>query len=246
MKKEELKKYLEEELSDKERNALEKELADDPFFSESMEGLEQWKAGTTQSVDALEKELHQQVDKKVSRVDRKGRVWEMPLFRILLAAACITGICLFSLNYFLNERAGSEKIFAYYYKPLTNPDATVRGENAPMSKTESQAVKSYETENYKQAIYYYKKLSDLQPNNQKYALFLGISYLANHQPEQAIEVLNKTYSENTNYDNDKNWYLALAYIRMNNMAAAKSILQQLSSIDSYYKEPATELLKALN
>jgi tetratricopeptide (TPR) repeat protein len=243
MKKEDLKKYLEEELSGAEKHALEKKLADDPFFSEGLEGLRQWKADTGQPFDELSAALDKQVDEAQPTAER---VIRMPWVRLVLIAASLAGICFFSLQYFFNARDTSEKIFAAYFKPLSHPDMTVRGEDTSISQTEPAAVRSYEHENYKQAIYYYKAILEKQPDNEKHMLFLGISYLANHQPELAIGILNKGFAKYPEFENDRNWYLALAYLRVNNTPATKSILQELKNGDSYYKEMAAGLLKELH
>jgi predicted Zn-dependent protease len=243
MKKEDLKKYLEEELTDTEKNALEKILADDPFFAEGLEGLKQWKADTGQPLDDLNAALDKQVDAAQPGAERMIR---MPWVRLVLIAASLAGICFFSLQYFFTGRDTSEKIFAVYFKPLSHPDMTVRGENSSYSQPEPAAVRSYEHENYKQAIYHYKALLEKQPGNEKHRLFLGIAYLANHQPELAIELLNKGFTEYPEFENDRNWYLALAYLRINNTAATKSILLELEKGDSYYKDMAAGLLKELH
>jgi hypothetical protein len=64
MEKDELRKYLEEELSDKEKNALERKMSDDPFFADSVDGLQQWKSDTGKNINDLEDELNKKIDKK--------------------------------------------------------------------------------------------------------------------------------------------------------------------------------------
>jgi tetratricopeptide (TPR) repeat protein len=242
MNKDDLKKYLEEGLSEKEKNAIERELSDDPFFADSVEGLQDWKKDTGKDITSLENELETRVD----NIPAKKNIFRMPVFRMLLVAACLFVICFLALDHLFEKRQTTEQLFATYFKPLTHPDMIVRGEEDLTEKKESMAVRSYEAENYKQAIFYYKQLLETQPENEKHKLFLGIAFLANHQPEQAIEILNRSFTQETRYENDRNWYLALSYLRLNNLDAARPILEQLSSASSYYTEPAAELLKAIN
>lgn len=93
MKKEELKKYLEQTLSDKERNALEQEMQDNPFLNEATEGLEAWHQQGSANFDTLNNELDKSIDNKIASKNIEiKKVARMPIFRIMAIAAGIIGI----------------------------------------------------------------------------------------------------------------------------------------------------------
>ena len=239
-----IKKYLANELSPEKRNAFEQEMENDPFLMEAIEGLSINDEQLTMSkLNAIEYDLHAKIDSKMNE-PRKGKVISMSFFRYA-AAACIIGIIGFA-SYkmiFVSKQLDEQAIYASYFKPLTNPDATVRGENG--ATDESQAIQAYEKEDYFEAVNAYQKLVANNPDNVKNNLFLGISYLGTNQPKKAIDVLNKiTTSEEFHFDIQ--WYLALAYIKNKEIQNAQTTLSNLSKEENYYQKEAQEILDKLD
>lgn len=239
-----VKKYLANELSPQERNAFEQEMENDPFLMEAIEGLSmvnnQW---SMDAIEKVEEEVNHKIDMKINE-PKKGKVVSMSFFRYA-AAACIIGIIGFA-SYkmiFVTKQLDEQAIYASYFKPLTNPDATVRGENG--ATDESQAIQAYEKEDYFEAVNAYQKLVANNPDNVKNNLFLGISFLGTNQPKKAIDVLNKiTTSEEFHFDIQ--WYLALAYIKNKELQNAQTTLSNLTKEENYYQKEAQEILDKLD
>lgn len=239
-----VKKYLANQLSPEERNAFEQEMENDPFLMESIEGLSvvngQW---SIDAVEKVEQEINHKIELKVNE-QKKAKVISMSFFRYA-AAACVIGIiCFTSYNlFFVTKQLDEQAIYASYFKPLTNPDATVRGENG--ATEESIAVQAYEKEDYFEAVNAYQKLVANNPDNVKNNLFLGISFLGTNQPKKAIDVLNKiTNSEEFHFDIQ--WYLALAYIKNKELQNAQTTLSNLTKEENYYQKEAQEILDKLD
>ncbi len=250
MNKHELKKYLEEQLSNEEKNKLEQTYSDNPFLDEALDGLTEWKENKTISFDNLQQELDDKIDKvrneQTTIVTKKKSILRMPIFRVIAVAAAIVGILFFSVNFLFEKRKHSEKIYASYFKVLTHPDGVVRSDEASNDNNyTSQAIQYYEQENYKKAIEYYNKALEQNPNNEKNILFLGVSYLANFQPEKAIEVLKDATTTDNNYLDDRNWYLAMAYLKIKDLDNARVYFKKLSNTKSYYTENAKEIIESL-
>lgn len=237
-------RYLRHEMDVAERERFEQQLANDPLLAEGLEGLRQWQeqADSPRPVEALDAELGQLVDELLPPRKRPAKKRQHPGRRLLLAAACLLGLLF--LGYRFWPAPNPEQYYAHYFRPLTHPDMTLRGGSD--SSQANYAVKAYETENYKQAIYHYRKLLDEQPGEEKHRLFLGIAYLANYQPEKAVEILSAPFGVRTEFEDDRQWYLALAYLRINNFAAAKALLNGLANGTSYYREMAGELSNKLD
>jgi tetratricopeptide (TPR) repeat protein len=244
-------KYLNNELSEKERNAVEQFLAENPFWEEGLEGLEQWKEHSNISYNELQTTLHEKIDavtqqKVETTTDNKTQIVRMPIFRIIAVAATIVGILFFSVHYLYEQRMRTENIYAAHFKVLTHPDGTVRGEQLnEEADFSTKATQYYERENYKKAIEYYKKALEQHPNSEKNILFLGVSYLANFEPENAIDVFTSAATSENQYLNDRNWYLAMAYLKIKNVDLAKGILVQLSKSESFYTQSSKEILEEL-
>jgi tetratricopeptide (TPR) repeat protein len=121
----------------------------------------------------------------------------------------------------------------------------VRGENSVSNPLLEKAEKAYNELDYPNAILYYKQLLNKDPNQDKYILFLGVSYLADNQTEQAIRLFNNSPYKNSMYAEDINWYLALAYIKKGDTQTAAILLQNLAKVSDYYKDQAWALYKKL-
>lgn len=237
-----IKKYLNNELNAEERNAFEREMQDDPFLMEAVEGLESF--SQPQKLDNIQKELEEKIEIRTVPAKTGGKIIFMNVFK-LAAAACVIGIVAFSSwRYIFTKRIVDEQaIYASYFKPLTHPDATVRGENN--SSNDAQAVQAYEKEDYFEAVKQYEKLVADNPDNVKNKLFLGISLLATNQPKKAADVLSSiTTSEEFHYDIQ--WYLALAYIKTKETQKAQDILKNIVHDENYYQHQAKDILAALD
>ena len=91
-----IKKYLANELSPEERNVFEQEMENDPFLKDAIDGFEKSdESWTTKKLDALEENLHTQIDKKVTETESGKKVFFMQFIRYA-AAACIVGIVAFA------------------------------------------------------------------------------------------------------------------------------------------------------
>ncbi|MBK9327911.1 MAG: tetratricopeptide repeat protein [Sphingobacteriales bacterium] len=236
-----IKKYLKNELPPEERNAFEREMQDDPFLMEALDGLESF--NQPPKLEEILRELEVKIDTRTASAKAGGKITFMNVFK-LAAAACVIGIVAFtSWRYVFTKRIVDEQtIYASYFKPLTHPDAAVRGENK--LSNDEQAIQAYEREDYFEAVRQYEKLVADNPANVKNKLFLGISYLATNQPKKAIDVLGSiTTSEEFHYDIQ--WYLALAYIKTKEIQKAQDILQKIVQNENYYQHQAKNILTAL-
>lgn len=244
MNNESLKKYLANELTPEERNAFELEMENDPFLTEAVEGLTIQQSNWDKAqINQLEKNIHTKIEQKITP-HKGGKTISISFFRYAAAAGVIGILALVSWRLFITTKSlNEETIYASYFRPLTHPDGTVRGENNDTNDA-SAAVQAYEKEDYFAAVKYYEKLLKNDSANVKNNLFLGISYLATNQSQKAIEILSKLNSSN-DFQYDIQWYLGLAYLKNKNIPKAQNILQQLIKENNYYKKSSAEILEKL-
>lgn len=239
-----IKQYLSGKLSAEDKYAFELEMENDPFLKEAVEGFELLQADTksfpqseTAITDAIlvdsskGKSVPLQTNDTIARKSSSSR--------LLAMAAVVVGIAL--VLWFLTQSnkqqtLNTDAIYAGYFKPLTHPDALVRGENSNASP----AVEAYEKEDYFEAVNIYRKLVDVDSNNVKNKLFLGISYMSTNQPQKAIATLS-TLLESQEYYHDIRWYLALAYLKTKQIDHAEKLFSQLAKEDNFYQEKAKEI-----
>ncbi|MDB5229046.1 MAG: hypothetical protein JWN78_3239 [Bacteroidota bacterium] len=244
MNNETVKKYLSGEISAEERNAIERKIEDDYILKESIEGLEEFsEVNKDWKINETIIDLANRIDKRSVQLSNK-KIFSLNTLRYA-AAACIIGI--FSMAswriFFINEDIDEDAIYTSYFKPLTDPYGTIRGDNN--NSEDTQAIQAYEKENYFEAVRYYEKLVGDDPQNVKNNLFLGISFMATNQPKKAIGIFNQIITS-VEFHDDIQWYLGLAYIKSKDIQKAKDTLGNLALQESYYQKEAEEVLDKLN
>jgi predicted Zn-dependent protease len=243
MNNEEVKKYLQHH-EQRDEHCPMQALERDHLFYDSIEGLTYFlKNKDLQQIEKLEQELLSNIDQTMQKRLRRRCILFFERIRYS-ATACILGIfgC-FGIQLLKKSTTNSDTLFNTYFKPLTPPDVTIRGEKNPTE--ESAATRAYEREDYYAAIRYYERAIENNPGNIKNHLFLGISLLATHQEQKAIEILGHI-SSSEHYYFDIHWYLALAYIKNKEIENARTELFKLTAQENYYQYGSMLLLEKLN
>lgn len=125
-----------------------------------------------------------------------------------------------------------------YLSPLEN--VVVLDENYPNPMIEGMAA--YDAGNYVVAI---RNLS-LYKNDDNAQLYLGVSLLLNNESSKAVPILEKlSNNDNPVYAESAQWYLALAYLKLNQVKESEVLLEQLSK-EGIYKAKAVQLLGRLD
>lgn len=174
-------------------------------------------------------DFHQDLEEK-----SKLQVSKFNFLRIAagIAALVTLGIWLF------NRPNANEKLYNEYFKP--DPGLpTVMGDND--NYTFYEAMVDYKQGNYNMAIQKWKKLHILKPENDTLNFFIGAAHMANKNPEESINYLEKNQENlNSAFIEETKYFLALAYLHDEKIEKAKEILK-----DSQL-ENAEKLLQELN
>lgn len=108
------------------------------------------------------------------------------------------------------------------------------------------ALNLYKEENYKKAINNFEIVLRDVPQNSKALMYCAVSQLAINKPDAAIANLESILQSGHNlYIPAAQWYIALAYLKKNNKAKAKAMLQEIIKQDSEYKRQAEKTLQDL-
>lgn len=106
---------------------------------------------------------------------------------------------------------------------------------------------AYQNKDYTGAAEQLEKLlaEPNQSNRSEAHLYLGISYLAAGQGQQALAAFGKVSSDSFDRD-DAQWYSALAYIIIDDVVHAKQTLGEIAGKDGHpHRQEATEMLDAM-
>lgn len=121
--------------------------------------------------------------------------------------------------------------------------------NTAQQATWLSAIQAYQRPNYMGAANQFKRLYHQQaPDDFIDAFYIGICYLAAHQPREAIVYLEQSSQRTHNeaWRNNAYWYLGLAYLYNENIQYARNYLEKVAASDSHlHKKDAATLLQEI-
>ena len=161
------------------------------------------------------------------------------------AASIVILVGLGSWFYFFNSpKINTQELYAAYYKPYENiVHPLERGKQ--LEDLESRAFLAYELEDYQLAFELFKELGQ-QKNDSYIAFYNAIVLMQLGNFDEAISLFNG-YIQNDSLLNDRaHWYLALCYLKLNDLEKAKKELDLLIQLKSFNLEKAKELKEKLD
>lgn len=217
------------------------------FEKEAQEG---WKEAGIENWDHIHMKLNADIDRIISQQSTesasvKKRIYSSFPYGIAAIVMIVLGL---SIKFIYQKEPQNVQLFEAYYRPLSGPEDTFRNEEK-LNKSEEKAryaSEAYDEMEYKKAIAFYSELLKESPNNSKYTLFLGLSYINDGKYDDAIILYNSHSPQGISYDDDIAWYLALAHLRKGEIQTSKHLLKSISSnTRNDYSDTAKELIAKL-
>ncbi len=234
-----LEKYLHGELTAKERSEFDALLNSDADFKEEVQFHTDLKSVTEAEDDDQFREMLSDFESK-ARME-KPSVKRFPV-KWLVAASILLVV---GLTYFftIDPSVSTQDLFVSNFEPYRNVVHPVtRGEDATDTKTE--AFSSYQTKDYKTALSLFTKLyTDTQ---EPYYLFYRANALIElNRAEEAIPLLQEHLGTEDSLVKNSRWYLAMAYLKLDDLENTKRMLREVVRNAAYKTEEAQKLLDAL-
>ncbi|WP_299898434.1 hypothetical protein [uncultured Aquimarina sp.] len=161
---------------------------------------------------------------------------------VAVAAIFIAGLFLV-VEY--NQGTNTEQLYATYKNWDELPSLTLRDQNSDLTEIEQQ----FRAENYEESLLLLNTyvLNNDQEVNPQLLMYKGISQLELHKNTAAIDSFTELLESNT-LDADKaHWYLALSYLKNQDVEKAKTELELLLEKPTNFKnKEAKELLSSLH
>ena len=233
--------YLQNSLSEAERQAFEQKLQQMPelktelHFQQSVKEAVVFKEATQLKSRLLKLEDELMADGSgIKPITRPGSHWagKWGLISSMAAALALVAIAF----WFLFSQPNNQELYTAYYQAYPNTeDPITRGEAGELS-----GFQLYEQERYEEAI---EKLE--QRNNETDAFYIAQSYLALGQEEQALEIFSKLSRKDFEYTDASRWYLALLLLKQDKTDEAIVQLKKLAEQPNTYQNKAIELLEEL-
>lgn len=247
-----IERYLDNELSASEREKFEEEVSSNKTLGDALKkqvlvrqlAWKEAKNDYKKTFDSWHDEGEQIQSRKIIRMRRN----------VLAAAAVIIVLVISALalrTLFVPQVFTPQELYAANTSLLPAP-SNFRGNDsnmvisAEMHSYWERGVNYYEDSSFEQANREIETFLSLIPSDveaSQYHLYLGISYLFSDEYEEAL-----THFEQINllgiHRNDAQWYLALTYLKMNEIQALKQALNTIiSTPGQIYGKKAEELLE---
>ncbi len=230
-----IRKWLHQRLNTSEEEAMKTLLNENDQFTEETANEVVKEYGRIELKNRLNKIHVETINEPDERSDSG---WNLGYWAI--AATIIVAV---PLGYWFFYTAPTpEKLFAQNFQPYQVVN-TFRGEEQPIDK----GMDLYASGRYAEAIKAMENaLANDAYNLPQYYFYLGISCLANNNPDKAINYLQKTLSTDNDFMQQANWYIALAYLKKNDKLQAQKVLQEISTTQGAFKQQeAIAILKCL-
>ncbi|MBD1261578.1 hypothetical protein HZY62_13320 [Maribacter polysiphoniae] len=235
-----IEKYIQNRLSPEERVMVDELLHNDIDFQKELTLQANLKK-------AIRKEDDDRFRDLISELESKAKI-EKPITRRSyvkwLAAASV--LLFVGLTYFLtmDQKVSTDDLFASYFEPYRNVVQPLqRGDGYQDEKT--LAFLAYERGEYDTAISLFSNL--YSTTKEPYYLFYKANALLKlKKANEAVPLLLEHLKTNDTLTEKTTWYLALAYLKMNDRPNARKTLEKVIADGKYKSTEAKKLLEAVN
>ena len=232
-----LQKYLDHSLTEEETVLLEKEIKENPDFQRELDEASE----VRKAIIAHKKEQLRTTFKTLEQSQKKPFITKLIPFSI--AASVFISILI--VAYFLmNSPVSHETLFLENFEPYRNIIIPIeRGETPPHNKNlEYDAFYNYETGNYDTALQEFTRLYETEKTSY-YLFYKAICELQLDKVDAAIDSFLAHQKLNDTFKEKGKWYLALAYLKNNDRAKCKIILEEVIQHKSYNYVKAKQILE---
>lgn len=132
------------------------------------------------------------------------------------------------------------------FDPPTYGPTVLRGSQDQAMREFRLAMKRYQQRDYANAVTALRAAVKLNPKDPRPLFFLGASHLLANQTDDGIAVLQQCIAlGNTPYLEESHYFLAKAFLRKDNLAAARRELEEVALLEGDHEDAARLLLQQL-
>lgn len=247
-------RFLLDGLSHHELAEFNKRLGSDPAFAQLLKEEKRLRKGIeysslkqmAQTLEQLEASLSKEEKTTISMATTSwwsGAGLKIAASILLLVSASAV------IYYFLrNDHPTDPRVaFEDHFKPSASSDffPVTRGSEAPADLVDS-AFRQYDAGNFKEALILFHQIPASQQDD-VLQFYIANAALANGDTKQALPIL-KALSQNKEsvIHFSAVWYLALCYLKDNNLGDARVTLNELKTVNNSYQQESSELLNEIS
>ena len=239
-----IERYNAGEMSDEEKKWFEKELDGNQKLQDEvnlrkntdMVLRNQGIISLRNKLSAIEKERS---ERKVIVMRTKRTVYLR--YAAVIASLVVVG----SIFLFNGNNQGTDEVINRYYKPYEPPTSQRSGmtaENADFTL----ALEFYNTHDYEKAALFFNKVVESNPKDMQSLFLNGVSNFEEKKFPEATMSFSTVIKDNNNlFIETAKWYLALCYLKTDELDKAKSLLQIINDEGGIYSKKAKKIIKKL-
>lgn len=245
--------YFENELTQDEKEAFQKELEINPALREEVELYKKIRyairaEGMKQALDAMHFETTATSDPPGSFIKRKNK-WNNPW--VLIIGLGLIGVLAWVMLKKSDVAEPQPKKAAPVHLQYAQDIKSLEGLPVTLSATNdntffAEGMVSYRRKDFVTAIQLFEAASQQGISSDTLNIYLANAYLASDRDEEA-KILLEYISENQQspYYEASLWYLTKYYLKQKNMEEAKSLLAKIAALEGAYTVKANEMLDGL-
>lgn len=241
-----LEKYLQDTLTETERQKFDTFLKNDPDFKEEVAFQMDVKRAVTASEDDDFRALLSDFESEARREDQTTtsvgpKNGTFPTKWLVAASiALIAGLAYF---FSVNQSTNPQNLYTQNFKPYRNVTYPItRGAEATDTKT--LAFSAYAKGDYQEAVPLFTEL--YASEKKSYYLFYKANALIQmNRAGEAVSLLQEHSKSDDSLADRSYWYLAMAYLQMDNIENAKTALKEVVDKNAYKAKDAKRLLDEL-
>lgn len=231
-------KFLTRSLSEEEQLRFNTMLSEDASFRAEVALLQDLNRVAEAEDDAMAKEMVAGFEAEHHNTKGAGNI------RIWWVAASLA--LLLSIGYLITQDGppNTQELFVENFEPYRNVIHPIT-RASQQDDLKTQAFAYYEQGKYDEALALFKKLY-ATTETPHYLFYQANALLQLNRPKEAITALQIHLKTKDTLTQKSHWYLAMAYLKLNDVTNAKKNLEQVVLENKYNVEKAKSLLKKLD
>jgi tetratricopeptide (TPR) repeat protein len=231
-----IERFIAQDLSPEELLSFEERLRTDKFFAQEVENQRLTHKATDIYAQLKTKEKVKENYDAVLKSEKNN------LRMILSIAAAISILIIAGFGYFAPANYSNQALADVSFEVYPDRISTMG------TATDAQlaaGMKAYNEKDFEKAIELFSKLPDT-PQKNLINLYSGIAFMEINQFEKANTIFRQLTDSNSPQLEVARWYLALNYLKSNDLENAKLLLNQIVTAETYQSKNAAQLLKKLD
>ena len=231
--------YFNRTLSDEDNQAFEQRIASDAAFRQAVYEYQATAAVLNTVRERKQKAFLKNIEATMPPVGIPIRRLDFRWWAVAAVGLVLVTVGIWQFGGGDTEGVKLKSIAANYFEPYPALGIT-KGENDATIKTN--ALRAYAVNDFKKAIPLLENAFDVEKDSMM-LFYQSISYIGNGQSKEAIPILNHLKSSTFLSIESVEWYLALAYIEINQKEKALPLLRKVGETEGGHKREAKELFE---